>query len=157
MRALAVAYGTVGSMELQQLRYFLAVVDQGGVTSAAAYLGVAGPTVSTAVRALERDLGTPLFERIGRGMLPTSAGQALVVPARRTLRGVSAAVDAVHEEGELRGSLEIHTLAALDIGVLPPSSRSTTAGSPGSQSTSASSPTRAGPARCSAAVGASWC
>lgn len=107
-------------MELQQLRYFLAVVDHGGVTRAAGFLGVAGPTVSTAVRALERDLGTPLFERIGRGMLPTSAGRALVGPARRTLRGVSAAVDAAHEEDdELRGRLEIHTLAALGIGVLP--------------------------------------
>lgn len=107
-------------MELHQLRYFLAVVDHAGVTGAAGALGVTGPTVSTAVRALERDLGTRLFERIGRGMVPTSAGHALVGPARRTVRRVSAAADALHEDGdELHGSLEIHTLAALGIGTLP--------------------------------------
>lgn len=106
-------------MELHQLRYFLAVVDHAGVTGAAGALGVSGPSVSTAVRGLERELGIPLFDRIGRGILPTSAGRALVGPARRTVRAVAtAAAAAQQQEGELVGTLEIHTLPSLSTGTL---------------------------------------
>nr|WP_222132090.1 LysR family transcriptional regulator [Pseudonocardia sp. C8] len=102
------------------MRYFLAVVDHDSVSAAASALGVAAPTISQATRALERELGTPLFHRIGRGMVPTSAGQALVGPARRILRGIVAAEGAVRDrEGQLRGRLDIFAIPALAVGRLP--------------------------------------
>jgi DNA-binding transcriptional LysR family regulator len=89
-------------MDLRRLEYFLAVVEHGRVTNAAAALHVAQPSLSQAIRALESDLGVELFHREGRGGLrPTSAGQALIEPARRALRDLAAARAAVDNVVEL--------------------------------------------------------
>ena len=101
-------------MELHQAEYFLAVVDHDGVNAAANALGLARPTVSQAIRVLERDLGVDLFHRIGRGMVLTSAGHALVGPARRMLRSVVSAEGAlVDASGKPRGRLDVVTLPGL--------------------------------------------
>lgn len=102
------------------MRYFLAVIDHGSINAAASAVGVAPPTISQALRGLERDLRTPLFHRIGRGMVPTSAGYALVAPARRILRDVTHAGGSVpDDQGNLRGHLEIRSHPAVSVGVLP--------------------------------------
>ena len=73
-------------MDRRALQYFLAVVDHVTFTNAAAALNVAQPSLSQAIQTLERDLGVQLFLRVSRGARLTSAGEALVAPARRTLR-----------------------------------------------------------------------
>lgn len=86
-------------MDVRQLQYFLAIVDHGSVHRAAQELFVAQPSVSQALRALERDLGTELFHRTGRSLVLTPAGERLIDPAREVLRGVElarATVEAVH-------------------------------------------------------------
>jgi DNA-binding transcriptional LysR family regulator len=88
-------------MDLRRLEYFLAVIEHGRVTVAANELHVAQPSLSQAIRALERDLGAELFVRGGRGLTPTPAGLALVEPARRVLRDLAAAKAAVGEVIEL--------------------------------------------------------
>ncbi|HEX4247167.1 MAG TPA: LysR family transcriptional regulator [Pseudonocardia sp.] len=108
-------------MQLQQVVCFLAVVDHKGVNAAAHALGSAPPTVSLAVRGLERDLGTELFHRLGRGMVLSSAGRALVGPARRIVRGVVAAEGAVADAaGRLRGRLDVSTVSGLSVEPLAP-------------------------------------
>lgn len=94
-------------MDLQKLEYFLAVRDHGSINAAAGALGVAQPTISQSLRSLERDLGVELFHRIGRGVVPTTAGHALVAPARRLLRAISSAAPAVGEAGRVGGTVEI--------------------------------------------------
>jgi len=87
-------------MDVRQLEYFLAIVDHGGFNRAAAVLYVSQPSLSQAVQALERDLGTDLFHRIGRRAVLTEAGSALIEPARaavRSLQTARARVAAVHE------------------------------------------------------------
>jgi LysR family transcriptional regulator, low CO2-responsive transcriptional regulator len=64
------------SITLTQLRSFLAVVRSGSVTAAADDLVVTQPSVSAAITALSRQVGTPLLERDGRGVRPTAAGTA---------------------------------------------------------------------------------
>jgi DNA-binding transcriptional LysR family regulator len=64
------------SITLTQLRSFLAVMRGGSVTAAADELVVTQPSVSAAVAALSRELGTPVTEREGRGIRPTPAGTA---------------------------------------------------------------------------------
>jgi DNA-binding transcriptional LysR family regulator len=99
-------------MDLRRLRLFLAVVDGGGMTRAAEAAHVSQPSVSQAVRELEAEVGTLLFHRVGRRVLLTSAGEALVEPARQVLRDVEtgrAAVAAVAGLGAGR----------LDLGALP--------------------------------------
>jgi DNA-binding transcriptional LysR family regulator len=99
---------------MHQIRYFLAVVDHRGINVAADVLHVAQPTVSQAMRELERELGVQLFHRLGRGMVLTSAGRSLVGPARRIVRDAIAAEGAlVDTAGQLRGRLDIATLPSL--------------------------------------------
>ena len=64
------------SITLTQLRSFLAVIRGGSVTTAADELVVTQPSVSAAIAALSHEVGTPLFERSGRGVRPTAAGRA---------------------------------------------------------------------------------
>lgn len=82
-------------MDVRQLEYFLAVVDNGGFNRAAKALYLAQPSLSQAIRVLERDLGSLLFHRIGRGVVLTEAGRALVEPARRAVRSLEVARDSI--------------------------------------------------------------
>lgn len=90
-------------MDVRQLQYFLAVVDHGSVHRAARELFVAQPSISQALRALERDLGADLFHRTGRRLVLTPAGEQLVDPARDVLRGLRLARDTVEAVDGLRG------------------------------------------------------
>jgi LysR family carnitine catabolism transcriptional activator len=94
----------------------LAVVEDGGVTRAAHRLHVAQPSLSQALRALERELGAELFQRVGRGLRLTAAGEALIGPARQALRVMDTARAAVGEVAELAaGTLQIAALATLAV------------------------------------------
>jgi LysR family transcriptional regulator, hydrogen peroxide-inducible genes activator len=64
-------------MEIHQLRYFCAIVRTGSFTRAAEQLGIAQPSLSQQIRALEKQVGTPLFERLGRSVRLTASGEAL--------------------------------------------------------------------------------
>ncbi|WP_183407150.1 LysR family transcriptional regulator [Nocardioides marmorisolisilvae] len=75
-------------MNIQQLRYVVATVEAGSMTAAATALFVAQPALSRAVRALERELGTDLFARAGRGVVLTAAGESFVARARSVLRSI---------------------------------------------------------------------
>jgi len=65
------------------VRSFLAVLDAGSVSAAAKRSGARQPTLSRHVADLEAQLGAPLFERTGRGVVPTGAALAIVDAARR--------------------------------------------------------------------------
>ena len=67
-------------MELDQLRYFVAVARAGTFTRAAEQEGVTQPSLSQQIRKLEDSLGVPLFERRGRSVRLTQAGQRLLPP-----------------------------------------------------------------------------
>jgi len=64
-------------MEIHQLRYFCAIVRARSFTRAAEQLGIAQPSLSQQIQRLEKRLGTPLFERLGRSVRLTSAGEGL--------------------------------------------------------------------------------
>ncbi len=101
-------------MDLRRLTYFLAVVDHGGFTAAAVEVDVSQPALSLAVKELEREVGVRLFDRVGRRVLLTAAGRALVEPARQALRDVEtgrAAVAAV--AGVRAGTLALASLPTL--------------------------------------------
>ena len=73
------------TLDLKQLRTFLAIVETGNVTRAAELLHIVQPAVSRQLRLLEEDVGRALFERTRRGMQLTSSGKTLVEYARRAL------------------------------------------------------------------------
>ncbi|MGH9169592.1 MAG: LysR family transcriptional regulator [Acidimicrobiales bacterium] len=109
-------------MDTRQLAIFLEVVDEGGFTRAADSLALAQPSVSQAIAALEEDLGTQLFHRLGRSVRLTPAGEALVLAARQVRRDLANARQAVEEVAGLSsGRLDLAclpTLAAAPLGPL---------------------------------------
>lgn len=102
--------GWSSSLELRHLRAFVTLVDQGSLTRAARAMGIAQSTVSEALAALERALGTPAVSRRrgGHGITLTPAGEALLPFARRMLGTLAEAHAAVAEAThEALASVEI--------------------------------------------------
>ncbi|WP_296643632.1 LysR family transcriptional regulator [Roseinatronobacter sp.] len=87
-------------MDLRQLRYFVAIVEDGSITGAAARLGVAQPALSLHVRNMEDRLGTALLVRSQNGVKPTDAGAVLMLRARAILEDFDRALDEVQSHGK---------------------------------------------------------
>lgn len=95
-------------MDGRQLTYFLAVVDHLNFGRAADQLHIAQPSLSQAMSTLEREVGVPLFHRVGRGIVLSDAGAQLVEPARQVLRDLDSAKAAVQStRGLQRGRVEL--------------------------------------------------
>jgi DNA-binding transcriptional LysR family regulator len=95
-------------MELQQLEQFVAVAEERHFTRAAYRCHIAQSALSTAIRALERDLGAELFVRTTRRVDLSEIGRALLPEARTVLAAAAAARDAVDQaRGRVRGDLTI--------------------------------------------------
>lgn len=77
-------------MDLRALRYFIAVLEAGSLSRAAASLYVAQPALTAQIKKLENELGTQLFERSHAGVTPTTAGMQLYHDARRLLSDAAA-------------------------------------------------------------------
>jgi DNA-binding transcriptional LysR family regulator len=101
-------------MELRQLSHFLAVAEERHFTRAAARVHLTQSSLSSSVRALERELGTDLFVRSTRQVELTEAGRALLPAARRTIAAAEDGRDAVAGvRGLVRGHLAIGALQSL--------------------------------------------
>ena len=72
-------------MELRHLRTLQTIIDQGSYQRAAEWLGCTQSTVTAQIQQLEEELGLPLFERVGRRMLLTEAGEKILPQARELL------------------------------------------------------------------------
>ena len=90
-------------LSLQQIRCFCAALELGSFTAAAEVLRVSQPAVAEQIRKLEQALGTELFVRAGRGVVPTEAGRAFGEHAARTLSSVDDAARSVGAVSALRG------------------------------------------------------
>lgn len=106
-------------MELQQLRYVLAVAEKKNFTRAAEQCFVVQSALSHQIKALEQELGVPLFARTSRRVELTDAGAAFLPAARASLEAAErAAADAAATVGQIRGPLTIGvipTVTAIDI------------------------------------------
>lgn len=104
---------------MQQLAYFVAVAQERHFTRAAELLGVAQPTLSKQVRVLERELGTPLFDRARGNIALSQAGELLLPLARRILTDVDTARRQVQElAGVRRGRVRLGATPSLMTGLL---------------------------------------
>ncbi|MFH1071744.1 MAG: LysR substrate-binding domain-containing protein, partial [Candidatus Glassbacteria bacterium] len=107
-------------MYLDQLRFFHSVAERGGFTAAATELHLTQPAVSNQVRKLEDDLGTRLFERYGRQVKLTRAGEVLYTYTRRIFQQVHEAETILEDLRSLQtGSLSLGTVDVISIYVLP--------------------------------------
>lgn len=108
-------------MEIQQIKSFLAVGKTGNFSRAAASLFRTQPSVTVAIRQLERELGTRLFERHGRRTLLTPAGKSLFHAAGPILGGWERLKDVVAPTfgGRLQGQVRIGAGEAVMLYLLP--------------------------------------
>ena len=79
-------------LSMRALECLATIVEQGSLTKAAATLHMSQPALSHQIAAIERELGTPVIERLPRGVRPTAAGLAAVAEARIALAAADRAV-----------------------------------------------------------------
>lgn len=95
------------------LRYFLAVVDQGNFSRAAAHCNVSQPTLSVGISKLERTLQAQLFVRSSQRVELTSAGARFLLHARRIEREFNGAMQAMTGEGMDQPNLRLGILSSV--------------------------------------------
>jgi DNA-binding transcriptional LysR family regulator len=105
-------------VETRELRYFIAVAEELHFGHAAELLQMAQPPLSRAIQQLEARLGVDLFERAGRRVTLTAAGQVLLDEGRAALTAVDAAERRTRRAGEKRTHVVLATKAGTSNGVL---------------------------------------
>jgi|ERR1700736_2167767 len=107
-------------MEIHQLRYFVAVADQGSFSRAAAKVRVAQPSLSQQIQKLEAEFGQPLFDRLPRSVVLTEAGACLIDYARQILATIGDARRCVDEfKGKVAGRLAVGAIPTIAPYILP--------------------------------------
>lgn len=108
-------------MDTQNLQAFLLVAETGSFSMAAEQLHLTQPAVSKRVALLEERLQRSLFDRIGRNISLTEAGEALLPHAKRIAQELLFAVQSVRDlEGEVGGTLRLATSHHIGLHRLPP-------------------------------------
>lgn len=98
---------TMSTMDTRQLEYFVAVADELSFTRAAERVYAAQSTVSAGIRSLERELGSPLFERDAHGVRLTDTGEAVLADARAGIDAVERMRELADRHGPLRGTVRV--------------------------------------------------
>lgn len=107
-------------MNIRQLRYFITIVDEGSVSSAARVLHIAQPALSQHIANLEAELTTDLLVRSSRGVKPTRAGEVLYQHARKIAAQIKQATDDVRNEAKTpRGEVSVVVPPMLGVHVAP--------------------------------------
>jgi DNA-binding transcriptional LysR family regulator len=107
-------------MDARQLEIFAAVAEERSFTRAARRLFAAQSTVSAAIRALEAELGAPLFERSTRSVEPTALGEATLADARAALEAIDRIRSAAAPGAAgLRGRVRLGMFSSLEFFDLP--------------------------------------
>lgn len=108
-------------MELHQLRYFLAVAEEGNFTRAAEKCFISQPSLSAQVIKLEEELGQKLFNRLGRRAEMTQAGRFLESRARTILMEVENAQRQIQESAdEVKGTVHVGVTPSVTPYLIPP-------------------------------------
>jgi len=111
-------------LQLAHLHTLEAVARHGSFSRAARELRLTQPAVSMQVRQLERDLGLPLLERVGKRTYTTKAGELLLAHAGRALQELERGVELVQQlRGIVAGRVRLGTSASFSIYLLPPALR----------------------------------
>jgi len=107
-------------MEIHQLRYFVAVADEGSFSRAAAREHVAQPSLSQQIQKLEAEMDQRLFDRFPRSVVVTEAGKCLLEYARKILAEIADARRCVDElKREVMGRLAVGAIPTIAPYVLP--------------------------------------
>ncbi|WP_194913679.1 LysR family transcriptional regulator [Catenulispora rubra] len=104
----------------RQIEYFVAVAEHGSISRASAELHVSQPALSVQLIALEKELGTRLFERLPHGVRLTSSGRGALVHARAALTASRRMAHVASDsDGLYTGRVSVATVYSVSLGVLP--------------------------------------
>jgi len=118
-------------MVISALQAFIAVADNASFSQAAEKLFLTQPAVSKRIASLEQELGSQLFDRIGRQVVLTEAGKALLPHAQRILDEVKNSRRAITDlSGRIAGQLSLGTSHHIGLHRLPPLLRELTCNYP---------------------------
>jgi LysR family cyn operon transcriptional activator len=107
-------------MELRHIRYFIRAAEVLHFTHAAESLYISQPTLSNHIQQLEEEFGLPLFDRIGRKVRLTEAGNIFLDQARRSMRELDLAMEEIADlKGLKSGTLRLASLLVLGQEILP--------------------------------------
>lgn len=107
-------------MKINQIRDIVAIAEFGSLGAAARHLRLAQPALSRSVRELEREFGTPFFERHARGMVPTPIGTVFIARARAILREIQRTGDEIGQMlGETHGEVVVGLSFVAHVELLP--------------------------------------
>lgn len=103
-------------MEIYQLRTFVTVAQQGHLTQAAELLHLSQPAVTAQIKAIEEEVGMPLFERTAGGVVLTLAGQELLPRAQEILAAARQLLDHARSlKGPLSGKVQVGIALTPDV------------------------------------------
>lgn len=107
-------------MELRSLKTFTVVVEYGGFTRAGIQLGYTQSTVTSHIQSLEAEVGSPLFDRLGKRVVLTESGQRLLRYAKEILRLSEEAIESSGISDHPSGTIRIGATESLLVYRLPP-------------------------------------
>ncbi len=108
-------------MDIANLQAFIEVATSGSFSEASASLFLTQPAISKRIASIEQELDTPLFDRIGRGIQLTEAGQALLPRARKILLEIEDSRRAIQNlSKQVGGTLRFATSHHIGLHRLPP-------------------------------------
>ena len=101
-------------MNLKQMEYFLAIVNEGNISAAAKSLHISQPPLSAQMKLLEDELGVVLFERGSRSIFLTEAGKVFYEKALHILHLTTAVSDELQQMGQgLKGPLHLGMISSV--------------------------------------------
>lgn len=106
-------------MELREINTFLQAANYQSFSKAAKYLGYTQAAITIQIKQLEAELGTQLFDRIGKQVSLTEQGRIFYDYALHITRQLAEAKDAVADSPELTGTLSLGTIESISSALLP--------------------------------------
>lgn len=106
-------------MNLMQLKYFISICELGTVSAAAEYLHIAQPSLSLAIKELEKEFGAPLFQRKHKGMYLTTEGELFLTMARDIVERADSAEKIMKDVGGSSKRLRLGVPPMIGSFVLP--------------------------------------
>lgn len=107
-------------MDIRQLSYFIAIVEEGSISKAAKKLHIAQPPLSHQLKLLEDELGVKLVERNTRKLKITNVGELLSHRAKQVLDLIDTTIKEVHDlNSGIQGTLSIGTVSSAGATLLP--------------------------------------
>jgi DNA-binding transcriptional LysR family regulator len=109
----------VNEVENRTVRTFVKIVETGSFTKAAESLGYSQAAVTAQIKAMEKELGVPLFDRIGKKVYLTNEGKSFLPYAVNLLNAEKEAINSVRQDGPLTGALVVCAPSSYADHVLP--------------------------------------